>query len=51
MTRSKYLKLLLTLLTPEQIKLSAENPTPYMSKTHIKLHYIALKQIQGTQYE
>lgn len=45
MTRSKYLSLLVQLMSVDQIKLSASNPTPYMSKTHIALHYIALRRL------
>lgn len=45
MTRSKYLSKLIELLTVDQIKLSAINPTPYMSKTHIALHYVALRRL------
>lgn len=45
MTRSKYLSYLFALLTPEEIALSAANPTKYMSKTHIALHYVALRRI------
>lgn len=45
MTRSKYLSLLLSLLTSDQIKLSASHPTPFMSKTHIALHYVALRRL------
>lgn len=45
MNRAKYLSKLIELLTVDQIKLSAENPTPYMSKTHIALHYVALRRL------
>jgi hypothetical protein len=45
MTRSKYLSHLMSLLTADQIKLSASKPTKYMSKTHILLHYVALKRL------
>jgi hypothetical protein len=45
MTKRKYLAKLLELLTPEQIKLSASKPTPYMSAMHIKLHFVALRRL------
>ena len=45
MTRTKYLSLLISLLTVDEIKQSAANPTPYMSKTHVMLHYVALRRL------
>lgn len=45
MTRSKYLAALLGLLTVDEIKQSAANPTAYMSKTHVALHYVALRRL------
>jgi hypothetical protein len=45
MSKREYLECVLRLLTPEQIKLSAENPTPYMRPIHIKLHYLALRKL------
>jgi hypothetical protein len=45
MTRSKYLSHLIGLLTVDEIKRSAANPTPYMSKTHVMLHYVALRRL------
>jgi hypothetical protein len=45
MTRSKYLSLLIGLLTVNEIKRSAANPTPYMSKTQVMLHYVALRRL------
>lgn len=45
MTRSKYLSHLMTLLTADQIKLSASQPTKYMSKTQIALHFVALRKL------
>lgn len=45
MTRSKYLSLLLRNMTAKEIALSAKNPTQYMTKTHILLHYVALKKL------
>jgi hypothetical protein len=48
MTKSEYLSLLLSLLRPEEIKLSASNPTKHMTKTHILLHYVALRRLGVT---
>lgn len=45
MTRSEYLSHLIRLLTIDEIKRSAKNPTAYMSKTHIALHYVALRRL------
>lgn len=45
MKRSKYLALLLELLPADAILKSAQNPTKYMSKTHILLHYVALRRL------
>lgn len=45
MTRSAYLSHLLRLLTPAEIRTSAENPTRYMTRTHIALHYVALRRL------
>lgn len=45
MTRSKYLSHLISLLTVDEIKQSAANPTAYMNKTHIALHYVALRRL------
>lgn len=45
MSKKEYLACVLRLLTPEQIRLSAENPTPYMRPIHIKLHYVALRRL------
>jgi hypothetical protein len=45
MTRSKYLSHLIGLLTVDEIKRSAANPTAYMSKTHVALHYVALRRL------
>jgi hypothetical protein len=47
MTRSAYLTHLIRLLTIDEIKQSAANPTPYMNKTHVMLHYVALRRING----
>jgi hypothetical protein len=45
MTRSKYLSHLIALLTVDEIKRSAANPSAYMSKTHVMLHYVALRRL------
>lgn len=45
MTRSEYLSHLIRLFTIDEIKRSAENPTAYMSKTHIALHYVAMRRL------
>jgi hypothetical protein len=45
MSKREYLSCVLRLLNPEQIKLSASSPTQYMSQTHIKLHYVALRRL------
>lgn len=45
MSRKEYLACVLRLLTPEQIKLSAASPTKYMTKTHVILHYVALRRL------
>jgi hypothetical protein len=45
MTRQKYLAALLSLLTVDEIKRSAASPSAYMTQTHIKLHYIALRRL------
>jgi hypothetical protein len=43
--RSKYLASLLRLMTVNEIALSARDPSPYMTKTHIALHYVALRRL------
>ena len=45
MTRSKYLAALLGLLTVDEIKQSAVSPSAYMTPTHIKLHFVALRRL------
>lgn len=45
MTRQKYLSAILGLLTVDEIKRSAANPSAYMTQTHIKLHFIALRRL------
>jgi len=46
MKKQQYIKDLIRLFTPEEIKLSAANPTPYMSRIHILLHYVALRRME-----
>jgi len=45
MTKKEYLALILSLLRPDEIRLSAANPTQYMTKTHVLLHYVALRRL------
>jgi hypothetical protein len=45
MSKREYLSCVMRLLDPEQIKLSASNPTRYMTKTHVRLHYVALRRL------
>ena len=45
MKRREYLNHLLRLLTPDEIRRSAENPSAYMSRTHVLLHYVALRKL------
>ena len=45
MTRSQYLSALIRLLTIDEIKGSAASPSAYMSKTHVLLHYVALRRL------
>ena len=45
MTRTKYLIAVMQLLTPDQIILSARNPSAYMTRTHVLLHYVALRRL------
>ena len=45
MKKQAYLSDVIRLLTVDQIKLSALNPSAYMTKTHIALHYIALRKL------
>ena len=48
MSRREYLAALLRLMKPDEIRRSAENPTAYMSRTHILLHYVALRRLIGS---
>jgi hypothetical protein len=50
MTRQKYLAALIGLLTVDEIKRSAANPSAYMTATHVKLHYIALRRLTGANF-
>jgi hypothetical protein len=45
MTRQKYLSALLSLLTVDEIKRSAAQPSAYMTQTHVKLHFVALRRL------
>jgi hypothetical protein len=44
MKKQRYLAALLR-QKPDWILLSAKNPNHYMTKTHVLLHYIALRKI------
>jgi hypothetical protein len=46
MKRRQYLDAVLRLFTPNEIRRSAENPSKYMTRTHILLHYAALKRLE-----
>jgi hypothetical protein len=48
MTRKQYLKAVIELLTPEQIKISADKPSVGMTRTHVALHRIALRRLGYT---
>lgn len=45
MSRAKYLRALMHLMTPDEIILSAKQPTAYMTRTHVLLHYVALRRL------
>lgn len=45
MSKKEYLSLILSLLRPDEIRLSAVNPTQYMTKTHVLMHYVALRRL------
>jgi hypothetical protein len=45
MKKAQYLQAVMTLLKPDQILLSANNPTRYMTTMHIKLHFVALRRL------
>lgn len=44
-TKHEYLDALLRLMTPDQIRASAASPTRYMTRTHVLLHYVALRRL------
>jgi hypothetical protein len=43
--RSQYLSNIISLLSVDQIKLSAEQPSAYMTRTQVLLHYVALRRL------
>lgn len=45
MTRKQYLIAVMSYLKPDEIKLSAENPSKGMTRTHVLLHYVALRRL------
>jgi hypothetical protein len=45
MKRSEYLNALLRLMTVDEIKGSAAHPTAHMTRTHVLLHYVALRRL------
>jgi hypothetical protein len=45
MTRQKYLSALLGLLTVDEIRTSAAQPSAGMTRTHVLLHWVALKRL------
>lgn len=45
MTKSEYLSALMRLLTVDEIKRSAQSPSAYMTRTHVLLHYVALRRL------
>jgi hypothetical protein len=47
MKRRQYLDAVLRLYkTPDEIRRSAENPSSRMTRTHVLLHYAALKRLR-----
>jgi len=47
MKRRQYLDAVLRLYkTPDEIRRSAENPSNRMTRTHVLLHYIALRRLR-----
>ena len=46
MKRRQYLDAVLRLFTPDEIRRSAQNPSKYMTRTHVLLHYIALRRLR-----
>ena len=45
MAKAKYLAALLRLMSAEEIALSARVTSAYMTRTHILLHYVALRRL------
>jgi len=45
MTRSKYLCAVMSLLTVQEIRDSARAPSVAMTRTHVLLHYVALRRM------
>jgi hypothetical protein len=45
MKRSEYVNHLIRLMPASTIAWSAKHPNKYMSKTHVLLHYVALRQL------
>jgi hypothetical protein len=45
MKRQEYLSALMRLMRPDEIKRSAAQPSAYMTRTHILLHYVALRRL------
>jgi hypothetical protein len=45
MKRSEYVSHLIRLMPASSIAWSAKHPNSYMSKTHVLLHYVALRQL------
>jgi hypothetical protein len=49
MKRREYLNAVLRLFTQDEIRRSAENPSKYMTRTHVLLHYAALKRLRDQE--
>ena len=45
MSRQKYLAALFSFMTVEEIRASAAQPSAYMTRTHVLLHYVALRRL------
>lgn len=45
MKKQTYIKTLLRLMSVDEIRKSSALPTPFMSKTHVLLHYVALRRL------
>ena len=48
MKRTQYLIAVMQLLTISEILQSARNPSAYMTRTHVMLHYVALRRLGVT---